>query len=252
MPQNVIYEPKGRAGEYAPLACNLYRGCTHGCIYCYVPRVIKMTKSDFHSSARSRGNILHAIKRDSIKYANDPRNVLMCFTTDPYPAGITLAVDITREAIQIMNQNGLKVTILSKGGLRSTRDFDVLSDFPGNEYATTLTYPSSKPRESLRWEKFAALPSDRVEALKRAHDHGIRTWVSLEPVLHPDSPKQILEETHEFVDFYKLGKLNHMLSDDPIDWRYLRDDMISRFESYGFIRNSSSRGYMIKRDLEMS
>ena len=32
---NVIYEPKGRAREYSELACNLYRGCTHGCRYCY-------------------------------------------------------------------------------------------------------------------------------------------------------------------------------------------------------------------------
>ena len=30
-----IYTPKGPALEYAPLACNLYRGCAHGCLYCY-------------------------------------------------------------------------------------------------------------------------------------------------------------------------------------------------------------------------
>jgi len=28
-----IYEPRGRAGEYAPLAVNLYKGCGHGCVY---------------------------------------------------------------------------------------------------------------------------------------------------------------------------------------------------------------------------
>src|SRR5215472_2137732 len=30
-----IYPPRGQAGEYAPLACNPYRGCGHGCVYCY-------------------------------------------------------------------------------------------------------------------------------------------------------------------------------------------------------------------------
>ena len=33
----IIYEPKGKALEYAPLACNLYKGCPHGCRYCYGP-----------------------------------------------------------------------------------------------------------------------------------------------------------------------------------------------------------------------
>jgi DNA repair photolyase len=35
-----IYAPRGQAGEYAPLATNPYRGCGHGCAYCYVPNVI--------------------------------------------------------------------------------------------------------------------------------------------------------------------------------------------------------------------
>jgi hypothetical protein len=38
---SVIYAPKGQAGEYAPYALNLYRGCGHGCAYCYVPNVTK-------------------------------------------------------------------------------------------------------------------------------------------------------------------------------------------------------------------
>jgi len=40
----VIYEPKGMALEYAPLACNLYRGCQHGCRYCYAPNCLFMSR----------------------------------------------------------------------------------------------------------------------------------------------------------------------------------------------------------------
>ena len=39
-----IYAPAGQAGEYAALAANPYRGCGHLCRYCYVPRVLRMSR----------------------------------------------------------------------------------------------------------------------------------------------------------------------------------------------------------------
>ena len=33
----IIYEPRGKAAEYSPLAANLYAGCGHGWLYCYAP-----------------------------------------------------------------------------------------------------------------------------------------------------------------------------------------------------------------------
>lgn len=44
---NVIYEPKGKAGEYSPLAVNLYRGCDHGCTYCYAPAATRTARETF-------------------------------------------------------------------------------------------------------------------------------------------------------------------------------------------------------------
>lgn len=44
----LIYRPKGRAGEYAKLALNVYRGCDHGCTYCYSPRILRRKREDFH------------------------------------------------------------------------------------------------------------------------------------------------------------------------------------------------------------
>ena len=54
-----IYAPSGQAGEYAPLAINPYRGCGHGCAYCYVPHVIKMPRKDFDAGATPRPNFLN-------------------------------------------------------------------------------------------------------------------------------------------------------------------------------------------------
>ena len=43
----VIYETRGRAREYCELAANLYRGCSHGCIYCYAPSATYKTRENF-------------------------------------------------------------------------------------------------------------------------------------------------------------------------------------------------------------
>ena len=44
---SIIYQPKGKAREYSPLAANLYLGCNHGCKYCYAPSIRFQTRQDF-------------------------------------------------------------------------------------------------------------------------------------------------------------------------------------------------------------
>ena len=234
----VIYKPKGRAGEYAPLAVNLYRGCGHGCIYCYAPETTFIDRQEF-IKATPRQGIIEKLKKDAPKAVFDGHkgNVLLCFTCDPYQP-INAVHELTRQAIIILHKNGFNVTILTKGGKRAERDFDLLR--PCDEFATTLTFLDEQ--KSRQWEPGAAIPKERIESLREAHKLGITTWVSLEPVIEPAESIEIIRQTHTFVDLFKVGKLNYHPRANEIDWRKFLQECIA-------VLNEYDCQYYIKKDL---
>lgn len=237
MAMKVIYEPKGRAAEYSPLAANLYRGCSHGCGYCYVPGIIRMNRKQFTVSPHPRPDILKHLERDAAKFAEDSRRVLLSFTSDPYqPVEATLR--ITRQAIGILNSHDLAVTVLTKGGLLPSRDFDLLSQNPRNEYAVSLTTDS--PTVSAEWEPGAASAIDRINGLWRAAEAGIRTWVSFEPVIDPRAVFRLLDFMDDIPDEIRVGKLNHV--QNSTDWVKFREEITERLEKLG-------KPFKIKEDL---
>ncbi len=235
----VVYEPKGRAGEYAPLACNLYSGCAHGCRYCYAPLVLRRDRAGFHARVAPRPGVLEALKKDARKLAGDERPVLLCFTADPYQP-MDGDLQTTREAIKILNDHDLGVHILTKGGRRAERDFDLLAGHPRNAFGVTLTFTTLDSSEF--WEPRAARPQERIAALREARRRGVKTWVSLEPVIDPAAALRLIEMTHEFVDHFKVGKLNYRPEAPLIDWARFRVEAESLLKSLG-------KSYYLKRDL---
>lgn len=244
----VIYEPRGRAGEYAPLACNLYRGCGHGCIYCYGPEFTYIDREDFIMPS-PRPEVIKRLERDAPiaaeTYDGLDRRVLLCFTCDPYQP-IDEIYQLSAQAIKILHSNGFTVNILTKAGKRAEGAFELLR--PGDQFATTLTFLNDE--RSRLWEPLAALPMDRIDTLRKAHDLGIETWVSLEPVIDPAVSMDIIKQTHTFIDRYKVGKLNyaHKLPEPfrsqvrGINWHKFAIDVVSLLKELGC-------QYYIKKDL---
>lgn len=206
---SIIYQPSGRAAEYADWACNLFKGCPHQCAYCFAPSVLRMSKYEFHQGARERKDLLKRLQSDAANLHNRER-IHLCFTTDPYPLIRSYPPpdqrSITREAIQILKREGLGVQILTKGGMESTSDLDLLDG--SDEYATTLTLDNDE--ESRLWEPHAALPNDRLEALYYAVSYGVTAWASLEPVIYPEQSLYMLERALETgISKVKVGPLNY-------------------------------------------
>ena len=234
----VIYEPKGKAKEYSDLATNLFTGCSHGCLYCYVPSVLHIKPEEFHSSVTPRKGVLMHLEREAPKHKG--KEVMLCFTCDPYPKE-EMKLMVTRRAIEILHKHGVGVNILTKGGLRAERDFDLLAANPElSRIGATLTF--DELHDTLEWEPNAACPEYRYEMLKRAKLKGIRTWASLEPVIDPEQTLQIIKRTVGFVDHYKMGRWNYDKRANEIDWADFLKRAVELLEKHG-------ASYYIKKDL---
>lgn len=231
-----IYEPEGRAKEFSELALNLYTSCNLRCAYCFNKKM--PWYKDIPCLPRT--DLLENLEKEAKKRAGDPREILLCFSCDPYPA-LPQSKTITRDALLILERNGLKAQILTKAGMRSTQDHDILKR-NGWKYGCSLTCVSEETR--LEHEPFTAPYNERVEAIGAAKAMGIYTWVSLEPVLDPRQTlwiiRNLLLRTDTRPDFWKLGKLNYEQSDT--DWRYY-------LESARKLLGENGQQYMVKEDL---
>ena len=243
---NVIYEPKGRAREYAPLACNLYMGCTHGCKYCYAPACMHKKSEEWHETARARSeNVLGLFEKDCAKLAaeradDERRRVLFCFLSDPYQP-LEEELHLTRKGITIAARYGVKVDILTKGDSRLIEKDLPLMLKANAHLGVTLSFSKDKSRRE--WEPNASSVKSRLSILKKAHDMGIYTWVSMEPVIVPKEALEVVSIAHDFVDFWNVGKLNHnKIVEKTVDWPKFRNDVIALLEHYGC-------RYYIKEDL---
>lgn len=210
-----IYEPKGRAREYSPLALNYYKGCTHGCRYCYVPNMIGRFNSSYNHAEVNADVSLEKIEKSAKKFYGCGKQILLSFTGDPY-CGV--CPEITTEVLKILNKYEHKVAILTKGGKRLLNDFDIIKSF-GDRIKVGATFTFDNEKDSKAWEPGAASPEERVEVLKFFADNGVKTWASFEPVIFPEQSLAMLKEIAQFINHVKIGKLNNYKGlDKGVDW----------------------------------
>ena len=165
--KNQSYEPQGRAAEYSPLAANLYTGCDHRCEYCYAPAALRTTKEK-HAVPKLRKDMIANLRKDADKLekTGDKRQILLCFSCDPYQK-FDVDHGLTREALKILLSGNLNVAVLTKGGKRSERDFDLLAAYKAYiKYGATLVFADDA--EALHREPGAAPTSERIQPASAA------------------------------------------------------------------------------------
>lgn len=242
---DVIYRPAGQAGEYAPLATNPYRGCGHECLYCYVPLATRINRGTFNAGAVPREGYIERLAEDARRYraagiadGHPAEQVFITFSSDPFHLGDT---SHTRRTMEVLQENGMAFCTLSKGGGRA---LPFMSMYRPQRDAFAVTLTTLDDTFSRKWERKAALPKERINALLQFHNQGIFTWVSLEPTLDVHASLAIIERTHRFVDLYKVGRANYLKEiTRTTDWRDYTLRVIDAMQRLG-------KAHYIKRDLQ--
>ncbi len=209
-----IYEPKGKAKEYGDYAINIYTGCPHRCYYCFAPHVLHKQKEQFWSVVKPRPNIVEETRKQLQREKITGKTIHLCFTCDPYPTGYDTTT--TREIIKAIKESGNHVQILTKGN--GMRDFDLLDEM--DWYGITL-------------DGSGCGEEDRLWQIVKGKIHGIKTWISFEPVLDGLTVLMMLENVCEYgwADKVKIGKLNYHPS--IIDWNRFGTEAERICKKYG-------------------
>lgn len=241
----IVYEPEGRALEYSDLACNLYNGCSHGCVYCYVPAIFRKTHEEFSRDPVPVKDFASRLEYDfsEMNRTGDKREVMFSFTTDPFQP-CEERFGLMRTALDLCCSYGIVPKILTKGRHELVKKYyGFMRDCNAN-FGVTLLFDRDLTRS--RWEPEASTVYDRIANLVEAKNLGIRTWVSVEPVIVPEEALGVIREVcrRGIADVVKVGKLNHCKQyEDQVNWPKFREEARAILEKAGV-------EYCIKKDLE--
>ncbi|RWF75172.1 MAG: PA0069 family radical SAM protein [Mesorhizobium sp.] len=165
---------------------NPYRGCEHGCVYCFArPTHAFMGLSpglDFESKLFAKPDAARMLDKELSKDGYQPRTIAIGTNTDPYQP-IEKQYRIMREILEVLEARGHPVGIVTKSAL-VTRDIDILSRMAERGLAKVALSVTTLDRMLARtMEPRASTPSKRLEAIRRLSDAGIPTSVMVAPIV---------------------------------------------------------------------
>lgn len=165
---------------------NPYRGCEHGCIYCFArPSHAYHDLSpglDFETRLFAKPDAPALLRAALAKPGYACKPIAFGTNTDPYQP-IEREWRITRGCIEVLAEHDHPITITTKSD-RVTRDIDQLAPMAAKGLAAVmLSITSLDPRVAMTVEPRAPHPEKRLSAVRRLSDAGVPVFVSLAPVI---------------------------------------------------------------------
>lgn len=224
----IIYETKGKANEYNGFALDIYKTCDHNCKYCY------LIKNRDNTKILKRDWLMEKLEDDIKEYKEKGLKdfIFLSFSTDPYNIADTEYKE-TRKVLELLSKNNIPVMILTKGWKRLLRDLDIIKTF-GNRIKIGMTIVFASEEKKCLWEKNTTTISERIEVLKILKENGIKTWISMEPIIDTEEAFKVIELTKDFVDEYKVWKINYFKDiEDKVDWKKFTIDITEKLKELG-------------------
>ncbi|MEE2828342.1 MAG: PA0069 family radical SAM protein [Myxococcota bacterium] len=165
---------------------NPYKGCEHGCIYCFArPTHAYLGLSpglDFETRIVSKPDAARLLRKELGRKNYQPETIALGANTDPYqPAEEELR--ITRSVLEVLEDFGHPVAIITKSA-RVLRDRDILARLAArNLVQVYLSITTLDPQLARRMEPRASSPQLRVRALHGLRDAGIPAGVLASPMI---------------------------------------------------------------------
>lgn len=168
------------------LSVNPFRGCEHGCVYCYArPAHAYVDLSpglDFESRLFSKPEAAAVLRRELAKPGYECEPISLGANTDAYQP-IERRLRITRAVLEVLAECRHPVTIVTKSALVE-RDIDLLAPMSADGLVQVFVSVTTLDRElARRMEPRAAAPDRRIETQRRLSDAGIPTGVMFAPVI---------------------------------------------------------------------
>jgi DNA repair photolyase len=178
---------------------NPYRGCEHGCVYCFArPTHAYLGLSpgiDFESKLFMKPNAPELLERELSAPGYVPKVIAIGTNTDPYQP-IERRYKIMRRILEVLDSAGHPVGIVTKSAL-VLRDLDILARMAKRDLVkVALSVTTLDPKLARTMEPRAATPPRRLEALRQLVKAGVPTSAMVAPVipaLNDDEIERILE-----------------------------------------------------------
>lgn len=165
---------------------NAYRGCEHGCVYCYArPTHCYLGHSaglDFETKLYAKTNAAKLLEQELAHPHYKPKVIALGTNTDPYQP-IEREYGITRSILEVLERTSHPVGIVTKSAL-VVRDIDILERMAARGLAkVALSVTTVDRRVARAMEPRAATPEKRLEAIGQLSDAGIPVGVMVAPII---------------------------------------------------------------------
>ncbi len=169
---------------YFEYGLNPYRGCEHGCVYCYArPSHSYLGLSpglDFETQIIAKPNLAEVLARELQAKSYVPKLIALGTVTDGYQP-VERDLKITRILLQVLHDSHHPVAIVTKGS-GVERDLDLLAPMAARNLAAVYVTITSLDGELTRkLEPRAAAPHRRLRTIRALADAGVPVGVSVAP-----------------------------------------------------------------------